>query len=48
LTTPAFGVNLAGFFWHTQRAIAEMVSRYGGHVVNVSATLAEVANSGTC
>ena len=41
------GVNLTGFFWLTQRAIAEMVSRYGGHVVNVSATLAEVANSGT-
>jgi NAD(P)-dependent dehydrogenase (short-subunit alcohol dehydrogenase family) len=39
------GVNLAGFFWLTQRAIAEMVSRYGGHVVNVSATIAEIANS---
>jgi NADP-dependent 3-hydroxy acid dehydrogenase YdfG len=26
-------VNLARFFWLTQRAIAEMVSRYGGHVV---------------
>jgi len=41
------GVNLTGFFWVTQRAIAEMVTRYGGHVVNVSATLAEVADSGT-
>jgi NAD(P)-dependent dehydrogenase (short-subunit alcohol dehydrogenase family) len=41
------GVNLAGFFWLTQRAIAEMARRYGGHVVNVSATLAEVADSGT-
>ena len=39
------GVNLTGFFWLTQRAIAEMVRRYGGHVVNISATLAEVANS---
>lgn len=39
-------VNLAGFFWLTQRAIAEMAARYGGHVVNVSATLAEVADSG--
>jgi NAD(P)-dependent dehydrogenase (short-subunit alcohol dehydrogenase family) len=39
------GVNLGGFFWLTQRVIAEMVRRYGGHVVNVSATLAEVANS---
>jgi NAD(P)-dependent dehydrogenase (short-subunit alcohol dehydrogenase family) len=41
------GVNLTGFFWVTQRAIAEMATRYGGHVVNVSATLAEVANSAT-
>jgi NAD(P)-dependent dehydrogenase (short-subunit alcohol dehydrogenase family) len=39
------GVNLAGFFWLTQRVIAEMVRQYGGHVVNVSATMAEVANS---
>ena len=43
----AVGVNLTGFFWLTQRAIAEMASRYGGHVVNVSATLAEAANSAT-
>ena len=40
------GVNLTGFFWVTQRAIAEMAIRYGGHVVNVSATLAEAADSG--
>jgi NAD(P)-dependent dehydrogenase (short-subunit alcohol dehydrogenase family) len=39
------GVNLGGFFWLTQRVIAEMVSRYGGHVVNISASLAEVANA---
>ena len=39
------GVNLTGFFWLTQRVIAEMATRYGGHVVNISATLAEVANS---
>jgi len=39
------GVNLAGFFWLTQRVIGEMASRYGGHVVNIPATLAEVANS---
>jgi len=38
------GVNLAGFFWLTQRVIAEMASRYGGHVVNISASIAEVAN----
>jgi NAD(P)-dependent dehydrogenase (short-subunit alcohol dehydrogenase family) len=41
------GVNLTGFFWVTRRAIAEMATRYGGHVVNVSATLAEVAHSST-
>jgi NAD(P)-dependent dehydrogenase (short-subunit alcohol dehydrogenase family) len=40
------GVNLTGFFWLTQHAIAEMARRYGGHVVNVSASLAEVADSG--
>ena len=39
------GVNLGGFFWLTQRVIAEMLKRYGGHVVNISATLAEAANS---
>jgi NAD(P)-dependent dehydrogenase (short-subunit alcohol dehydrogenase family) len=39
------GVNLAGFFWLTQRVIAEMLTRGGGHVVNISATIAEVANS---
>ena len=42
---PITGVNLGGFFWLTQRVIAEMARQYGGHVVNVSATLAEVANS---
>jgi NAD(P)-dependent dehydrogenase (short-subunit alcohol dehydrogenase family) len=41
------GVNLTGFFWVTQRAIAEMATRYGGHVVNISSTLAEVADSST-
>jgi NAD(P)-dependent dehydrogenase (short-subunit alcohol dehydrogenase family) len=39
------GVNLSGFFWLTQRAIAEMLKRSGGHVVNISATIAEYANS---
>jgi len=39
--------NLTGFFWVTQRAIAEMAVRYGGHVVNVTAAPAEVADSGT-
>ena len=41
------GVNLTGFLWVTQRAIAEMARRYGGHVVNVTASLAEAADSGT-
>jgi NAD(P)-dependent dehydrogenase (short-subunit alcohol dehydrogenase family) len=39
------GVNLTGFFRLTQRAIAEMLQRYGGHVVNISATIADYANS---
>jgi len=39
------GVNLTGFFWLTQRAIAEMLKRGSGHVVNVSATVADYANS---
>jgi NAD(P)-dependent dehydrogenase (short-subunit alcohol dehydrogenase family) len=43
----AVGVNLAGFFWLTQAAVAEMASRYGGHVVTVTATLAEAADCGT-
>ena len=42
----AVGVNLTGFFWLTQAAIAEMASRYGGHVVNVAATLAQAGDSG--
>jgi NAD(P)-dependent dehydrogenase (short-subunit alcohol dehydrogenase family) len=41
------GVGLTGFFWLTQRAIGEMAARYGGHVVNVSATVTEAAGSGT-
>jgi NAD(P)-dependent dehydrogenase (short-subunit alcohol dehydrogenase family) len=40
------GVNLAGFFWLTQRTIAEMAVRYGGHVVNVLAAVAGIADSG--
>jgi NAD(P)-dependent dehydrogenase (short-subunit alcohol dehydrogenase family) len=42
----AFGVDLTGFFWLTQRAIAEMAARYGGHVVSVSASPAEIAQAG--
>ena len=41
------GVNLGGFFWLTQRAIAEMATRYGGHVAAVLAALGEVADPGT-
>jgi NAD(P)-dependent dehydrogenase (short-subunit alcohol dehydrogenase family) len=39
-------VSLAGFFWLTQRAIAEMATRYGGHVVSVLATTAGIGDSG--
>ncbi len=39
------GVNLAGFFWLSRRVIGEMAKRYGGHVVNISASIAEAANS---
>jgi len=42
----AVGASLTRFFWLTQRAVAEMASRYGGHVVNVSATLAEAEDPG--
>ena len=41
------GVNLTGFFWLTQRAIAEMLKRGSGHVVNITTTLADYANSST-
>ncbi|HUB71273.1 MAG TPA: SDR family oxidoreductase [Acidimicrobiales bacterium] len=39
------GVNLTGFFFMTQRAISEMLAHGGGHVVNLTATVAEYANS---
>jgi NAD(P)-dependent dehydrogenase (short-subunit alcohol dehydrogenase family) len=39
------GVNLTGFFLLTQRAIAHMLRQQGGHVVNITATLADYANS---
>ncbi len=38
-------VNLAGFFHLTQRVIAQMVSQGSGHVVNVTTSLAEKADS---
>lgn len=39
------GVNLAGFLWLTQRAIGQMLTQHGGHVVNVSASVADQADS---
>ena len=39
------GVNLAGFFWLTQRVIPEMVSRGRGHVVNITTTIVDYADS---
>jgi NAD(P)-dependent dehydrogenase (short-subunit alcohol dehydrogenase family) len=39
------GINLTWFFWVTQRAIVEMLKRGGGHIINLSATVADVANS---
>ena len=39
------GVNLTGFFTLTQRAIAEMLKGSGGHVVNITTTLVDYADS---
>jgi NAD(P)-dependent dehydrogenase (short-subunit alcohol dehydrogenase family) len=39
------GVNLAGFFWLTQRAITHMLEGGAGHVVNITTTLVDVADS---
>jgi len=41
------GVNLAGFFWLTQLAVTEMLRHGRGHIVNISATIAERPDSGT-
>jgi NAD(P)-dependent dehydrogenase (short-subunit alcohol dehydrogenase family) len=38
-------VNTSGFFHMTQLAIAEMEKRHAGHVVQITTTLAEQANS---
>jgi NAD(P)-dependent dehydrogenase (short-subunit alcohol dehydrogenase family) len=38
-------VNLTGFFWITQRAIAQMLKQQGGHVVNISASIAYFTDS---
>jgi NAD(P)-dependent dehydrogenase (short-subunit alcohol dehydrogenase family) len=39
------GVNLTGFFRLTQRAIAEMLTQGGGHVVNITTTIVDYAHS---
>ncbi|WP_370961987.1 SDR family NAD(P)-dependent oxidoreductase [Amycolatopsis sp. cg9] len=39
------GVNLRGFFDVTQRAVAAMLENGGGHVVNVTTSLTDHANS---
>jgi NAD(P)-dependent dehydrogenase (short-subunit alcohol dehydrogenase family) len=39
------GVNLTGFFWLTQRAITEMLTRGRGHVVNITTTIVDYASS---
>jgi NAD(P)-dependent dehydrogenase (short-subunit alcohol dehydrogenase family) len=39
------GVNLGGFFWLTQRAIAQMLKQGSGHVVNISASIADFVDS---
>jgi NAD(P)-dependent dehydrogenase (short-subunit alcohol dehydrogenase family) len=39
------GVNLTGYFLMTQRAIPAMLKGGGGHVVNISTTMVEHANS---
>ena len=41
------GVNLAGFFRVTQLAITEMLRRGRGHVVNLSASIADRPDPGT-
>jgi NAD(P)-dependent dehydrogenase (short-subunit alcohol dehydrogenase family) len=38
-------VNLAGFFHITQRAISQMVTQASGHIVNVSTSLVDQADS---
>ena len=40
-------VNLAGFFYVTQRVIGHMVSQASGHVVNVTTSLVDKADSRT-
>lgn len=39
------GVNASGFFYITQLAVAQMAKQSGGHIVQITTTLAEHANS---
>lgn len=39
------GINVAGFFHVTQRAIAQMEKQGGGHVVQITTTLVDHANA---
>jgi NAD(P)-dependent dehydrogenase (short-subunit alcohol dehydrogenase family) len=43
----AVRVNLTGFFLVTQRVVTAMLKGGGGHVVNISTTMVEHANSGS-
>jgi NAD(P)-dependent dehydrogenase (short-subunit alcohol dehydrogenase family) len=43
--TAVAGVNLAGFFHMTQRAVRTMLLQGTGHIVNISSSLVEHANS---
>jgi NAD(P)-dependent dehydrogenase (short-subunit alcohol dehydrogenase family) len=43
--TAVVGVNLGGFFRVTQLSIAHMLAGGGGHVVNITTTLVDVADS---
>jgi NAD(P)-dependent dehydrogenase (short-subunit alcohol dehydrogenase family) len=40
------GVNLGGFFRITQLALGHMVAQGGGHILNITTTLVDHANSG--
>jgi NAD(P)-dependent dehydrogenase (short-subunit alcohol dehydrogenase family) len=42
---PSWALNLTGFFHITQRAIWEMVNQGGGHIVNVTTSIVDHANS---
>ncbi|WP_431218790.1 SDR family NAD(P)-dependent oxidoreductase [Leifsonia xyli] len=41
----ALTINLGGFFHITQKAVADMLTRNSGHVVNITTTLVENADS---